>query len=369
MFLATASVTRWRCSGFFLWEGHGRRAGRAQKEQRGPSPTPSGSEAENTDFAILLQTLFPPPLLTAPPPQHLALPVEEQGLDQGDDISAGFVSRTHDCHVQELGEEEALRLAGLGEDHGLAWPGPGGAAPQASERGRLGGGGQSPPPSLLQGGNGYLQGEVRTLAPPAGGHDARCCDSHGWPGGRAGAEGGRPRASRRQGPCTPTSHLGGSGRGRTQSERLWPPWSVCGSRSRPAAPRGCPSWGVCGASAQGKGPGPPRARRAHSRSPRSRKNPSSSSSSSSAAAPSARGRPRGSMAGRGALRAGRDSGLRAPSRALRIREGKRRVSLGRRSPDGRPFPSRAESPPHLSLRLGDPSSLSPKPGRVRGKGG
>lgn len=37
-----------------------------------------------------------------PHPGGLSVPVEQQGLHEGDDLSAGIVSRTHDGHVQQL---------------------------------------------------------------------------------------------------------------------------------------------------------------------------------------------------------------------------------------------------------------------------
>lgn len=89
------------------WEG--------PEEQHGPSPTPSGSEVETPTLqsGSRLRSASTP---AAPPPPHLAVPVEEQGLDQSDDVSAGVVSCTHDGHVQELGAGETLRWADLGED-------------------------------------------------------------------------------------------------------------------------------------------------------------------------------------------------------------------------------------------------------------
>lgn len=196
-------------------------------------------------------------------------------------------------------------------------------------------------------------------------------------GGRAGRPGwgrGAAEIPAAGGPRAPTSHLGSGGRGGTQSERLRPPRSADGSPSTAAAPRGRPSAETRGVSGQGKDPGPlrspPRSPRSHSTSPPNRKKPIRSSRSSSAAAPSARGRPRGSMAAGGSLRAGLHPGLRAPSRSLRIGKGSRRGSAlgdGARRPPGPP--SRSESPPHLFQRPGDPDLPLPEAGRGAGEGG
>lgn len=168
---------------------------------------------------------------------------------------------------------------------------------------------------------------------------ARCRDSHRCPGGPAGAR--SPGDSRRQGPRAPTSHLGGSGRGGTQSERLWPPRSAGGSPSRAAAPRGLSSGGTRGVSGQRKDPGPPPtptparllARRAYTPGPRRTGKIRSEAAGAAAPRPPAPGGALGAAwPPAGALREGSDPGLRAPSRSLRTREGGRRISLGRRGP-------------------------------------
>lgn len=73
------------------------------------------------------------------------------------------------------------------------------------------------------------------------------------------------------------------------------------------------------------------------------------------------GRLRGAQGGARPRAAGSIAGPKDPG-------GKRRVRRGRRSPDGRPFPSRAVSPPHL-LRLGDPVLSLPKARRGAGERG
>lgn len=212
--------------------------------------------------------------------------------------------------------------AGLAEDSA--------ASPGISTRG------DPPTPSFHKEGTG--KGKCDPEAPPLTGHNARCGGSHRCPG--AGLRTRRLPVSRRQGPRTPTSHLGGRGRNGTQSERLWPPRPVCGSRPRAAASRGRPSWGIRGVSAQGKDPGPPRSRRSHSRSPPNSKNPIRSSSSSSAAAPSARGRPRGSMAGCGGTQGGARPRAAGSIAGPADPGGREEAWPWAAGPDGRPVPSR-----------------------------
>lgn len=175
----------------------------------------------------------------------------------------------------------------------------------------------------------------------------------------------------------PTSHLGGRGRGGMQSEPLWPPGSAGGSPSKAAVPRGRgrSSGSTRGVSDLGKdlgSPPPPlasRSLRSQSRSPRNRKKPIRSSSNSSAAAPSARGRPRGSMAvGRGCSRRGATPGCglhRGPCGPGRERGESALGGGARRPPD---LLSRAESPPHLLQRLGDPDLTLSEDGWGAGKG-
>lgn len=175
---------------------------------------------------------------------------------------------------------------------------------------------------------------------------ARCRDSHRCPGGPAGAR--SPGDSRRQGPRAPTSHLGGSGRGGTQSERLWPPRSAGGSPSRAAAPRGL----------------------SYSRSPPNRKNPIRSSRSSSAAAPSARGRPRGSMAACGGAQGGERPRAAGPIAVPADPRGKQEDQPRAAGPDGCPI-----LPPALSRHLtcsggsGTQTFLFQKPAGGKGGGG
>lgn len=186
--------------------------------------------------------------------------------------------------------------------------------------------------------------------------DARC-ESRRCLGGQDG--GAAPPGSCHQGPRAPTSHLGGSGRSGTQSERLRPPWSA--GRS--------PSGGTRGVSEQGKDPRSPCSRRSHSRSPPNRKNPIRISTSSSAAAPSARGRPRGSMAACGGAQGGARPQAAGSISGPTDPGGREEGQPWAAGLDGCPVPARAELPPHLLQRLGDPDLTLPEAGQGAGKGG
>lgn len=89
----------------FPWGGMGggEESWEAPKGTTWDQPHPRRLRGGNTHLAILARLLSClqawPPLPPTP-----GLPVEEQGLDQRDDISAGVVASTHDRHVQELGE-------------------------------------------------------------------------------------------------------------------------------------------------------------------------------------------------------------------------------------------------------------------------
>ena len=86
----------------------------------GREPRPTGSEVESliaiTSFS-LPSSGYSYSLLPGRKGTLLAVPVEQQGFHQGDDISAGVMSRTDDGHLQELGRGQQ----GGGLQTGRTW--------------------------------------------------------------------------------------------------------------------------------------------------------------------------------------------------------------------------------------------------------
>lgn len=104
--------------GFSFGRDRGGKLGGPQRDNMGQAPPQAAQKWKHQLGNLRQASFFPACTPDRPSPSTPGLPVEEQGLDQRDDISAGVVSSTHDCHVQELGEGETLRLADLGEDQG-----------------------------------------------------------------------------------------------------------------------------------------------------------------------------------------------------------------------------------------------------------
>lgn len=93
-----------------------------RRNYKGRSPAPRGSEEE----APIAITSFSLPssgysygLLPGRKGTVLAVPVEQQGLHQGDDISAGVMSCTDDGHLQELGRGQ--QVSGLQTGRTWGW--------------------------------------------------------------------------------------------------------------------------------------------------------------------------------------------------------------------------------------------------------
>lgn len=106
----------------------------------------------------------------------LAVPVEEHGLHQGDDVSAGVMTRTHDSHLQELGRGHqvgsSLLLPSTVRTHGWAHLAQGSVAPPGIRarqecRGELRRVGVHPLISQM-GKPGQEKGRCELQAPPAG---------------------------------------------------------------------------------------------------------------------------------------------------------------------------------------------------------
>lgn len=77
-----------------------------RRNYMGQAPTPRGSEGEAPTSAksfCIPRLGYSQNHLQGTKGTLLAVPVEEHGLHQGDDVSARVMTCTHDGHLQELG--------------------------------------------------------------------------------------------------------------------------------------------------------------------------------------------------------------------------------------------------------------------------